>query len=263
MIVAGRRALVTGATGGLGRAIARALAGERVELVLTGRRTEELDSLAAELGAQPLAADLNSQSAVAGLVRDAGRVDILVSNAALPASGRLDDFSAEEINRAIAVNLSAPMLLARHLIDGMIERRSGHLVFVGSLGGKAASPLVSVYSATKFGLRGFALSLRQELRGSGVGVSVVLPGPIRDAGMFADAGVELPRGMGTRSPEDVAAAVLRAVREDIAELAVADRGIRVGAAMAAISPRIGEAMQRLGHASNLMSGLARGQRAKR
>jgi short-subunit dehydrogenase len=261
--LAGRTALVTGATGGLGRAITRALAHEEVQLVLTGRRVEELEALAAEVGARALAVDLASEAAVIQLARDAGSADVFVSNAALPASGTLEDFSVAEINRAIAVNLVAPILLTRLLLDGMTERGSGHLVFVGSLGGKAAAPLVPVYSATKFGLRGFALSLRQDLHGTGVGVSLVLPGPIRDAGMFAETAVELPRGMGTRSPEDVAAAVVRAIRDDVGELAVATASVRVGAALAATSPRLGSALQRRGDAREMMSRLAERQRTKR
>ena len=87
----------------------------------------------------------------------------------------------------LEVNLRAPIALARALAPAMIARGSGHIVFISSLAGKAAAPASSIYSATKFGLRGFALGLREDLRPHGVGVSVVLPGFIRDAGMFADA----------------------------------------------------------------------------
>ena len=101
------------------------------------------------------------------------------------------------------------MLLAHELLPAMIERRSGHLLFVSSLSGKAASPRASVYNATKFGLRGFALALREDLAGdnAGVGVSLVLPGFIR-AGMFADPSsarnghVELRGGRGRRRQGD-------------------------------------------------------------
>ena len=101
---------------------------------------------------------------------------MLVANAALPASGELDSFTPEEIDRALAVNLRAPIQLARLLIEPLAARRDGHLVFVGSLSGKSAGPHSSLYSATKFGLRGFALSLRQDLAAHGVGVSLVSPG---------------------------------------------------------------------------------------
>ena len=111
-----------------------------------------------------------------------------------------------EIDRALDVNLRAPMVLAKQLAPAMVAKGRGHLLFVSSLLGKFASPGAAVYSATKYGLRGFAGPLREDLRGAGVGVSVVFPGFIRDAGMFADAKVDLPPGVGTSSPDEVAAA---------------------------------------------------------
>ena len=101
---------------------------------------------------------------------------MLVANAGLPGSGKLNSFTPEQIDRALDVNLRAPMLLAHGLIEPMVARGSGHLLFMSSLSGRAAAPGSSVYSATKFGLRGFALALREDLAPKGVGVSVVLPG---------------------------------------------------------------------------------------
>src|SRR6202012_2061279 len=103
-------------------------------------------------------------------------------------------------------------------VPTMVARRRGHLVFISSLNGKAATPATSIYAAAKFGLRGFALCLREDLRPHGVGVSTVLPGFIRDAGMFATPNVELPRGVGPRSPDDVAAAVVKAIEHNRAEV---------------------------------------------
>ena len=114
--------------------------------------------------------------APARLLAEAGEVDVLVANAGLPGSGRLNSFTPEEIDRALDVNLRAPMLLAHGLIESMVARGSGHLLFMSSLSGRAAAPGTSVYSATKFGLRGFALALREDLAPKGVGVSVILPG---------------------------------------------------------------------------------------
>ena len=238
------RVLLTGASGGIGQAIARAIAGRGGELLLSGRRREVLEPLAAELGAQMLPCDLGDRDAVAELVRQAGQVDVLVANAALPASGVLTDLGSEEIDRMLEVNLRAPVALARALVPAMVERRRGHLVFISSLAGKAASPASSIYSATKFGLRGFALGLRADLAPHGVGVSVVLPGFISDAGMFAEAGVELPLGVGTRSPEQVAAAVVRAVERDRAEINVAPLSLRLGAAFASVAPGVAASVSR-------------------
>ena len=192
MDLAGKRVLLTGATGGIGGAAARALAARGASVVVTGRRAEPLEALAAELGGRAVVVDLADPDAPARLVEEAGEVDALVANAGLPASGELDSFSVAEIDRALTVNLRAPVLLARLLSPAMVARGAGHLVFVSSLSGRTAAPHSSLYSATKFGLRGFALSLRQDLAQHGVGVSCVLPGFVRDAGMFADSGASLP-----------------------------------------------------------------------
>ena len=128
-------------------------------------------------------------------------MDCLVANAGLPGTGKLESFSTDELQRALRVNLEAPMRLARALEPGMRERGDGHLVFVSSLAGQGAQPAVRGVRATKFGLRGFALCLRADLAGTGVGVSLVAPGFIRDAGMFADSGAKPPPGMGTSTPQ--------------------------------------------------------------
>ncbi len=170
--------------------------------MVTARREEVLEKLAAELGdrVEVLAADLAEAADVEALPGRAGRIDVLVANAALPASGVYDSFTAHEVDRALDVNLRAPIHLARELAGPMVERGSGHLVFISSLSGKTASPGGSLYSATKFGMRGYALGLREDLVGTGVGVTTVFPGFIRDAGMFHEADTELPKGVGTRTP---------------------------------------------------------------
>ena len=122
-----------------------------------------------------IVSDLSEPDAPARLLEAAGEVDVLVANAGLPGSGKLNSFTPEQIDRALDVNLRAPMLLAHGLIEPMVARGSGHLLFMSSLSGRAAAPGSSVYSATKFGLRGFALALREDLAPKGVGVSVVLP----------------------------------------------------------------------------------------
>jgi short-subunit dehydrogenase len=240
MELAGRSALLTGATGGLGRAIAAALAAEGVSLVLSARSAGALEGLAEELPGEhrTAPADLAEDGAAERLAEAAGSVDALIANAGLPAAGRLADFSSEQVRRALRVNLEAPMLMARALYPGMVERGSGHLVFVASLSGKAASPRTSIYNATKFGLRGFALGLRTDLAPRGIGVSLVTPGFIRDAGMFADAGAKPPAGMGTGRPEQVGAAVVRAIVRDRAEVAVGPLRQRALAHFSLFSPSI-------------------------
>jgi len=242
MELSGRSALLTGATGGLGRAIAAALAGRGARLILSGRNAGALEALAAELpgdGHGSIAADLAEPGAAEQLAEEAGDVDILVANAGLPGSGRLTEFPPEQLTRRLRVNLEAPMLMARALCPAMLERGSGHLVFISSLSGKVASPLSSVYCATKFGLRGFAFGLRADLAPRGVGVSVVSPGFIRDAGIFADSGAKPPLGMGTASPAQVGAGVVKAIERDKVEVVVAPPQVRAMSHFALAAPSIG------------------------
>jgi short-subunit dehydrogenase len=263
MNLAGAHVLLTGATGGLGHAIARALAARGASLTLTGRRAEVLEPLAEELGGRAVAADLADPAAPARLLADAGQVDVLVANAGLPGSGALTSFSEEQIDRALTVNLRAPMMLAHALTPGMVERGRGHLVFMSSLNGRAAPTGTSVYSATKFGLRGFGLALREDLAEKGVGVSVILPGFISDAGMFAESGAKLPPYIGTKTPEDVARAVVKAIEQNRAELDVAPLPLRAGAILAALAPGpVGTVQRKLGAAKTSES-VARGQAGKR
>jgi short-subunit dehydrogenase len=261
--LSGSTVLLTGATGGIGHAIARELHGRGARLVLTGRRAEVLEPLAAELGATALAADLADRAAVGRLLEEAGEVDILVANAALSGTGQLEDFSIEEIDRVLDVNLRAPIALARALAPAMARRGGGHLLFVSSLAGKAGAARSAMYNATKFGLRGFALGLRPDLRSQKVGVSVVCPGFIRDAGMFADSGVKLPRGVGTRSPRDVASAVAEAIERNRAEVDVAPLPLRAGTIFASVAPGLAATVTRMTGSDEVAVSIAAGQRDKR
>jgi short-subunit dehydrogenase len=238
MELRGSSVLLTGATGGIGHAIARRLHAAGASLLLTGRRTEVLEPLAAEIGGRATAVDLAQRAEVDRLLDEAGEVDVLVANAALPASGDVLDFSVEQIDRALEVNLRAPVILSRVLGERMVERGRGHIVLISSLAGKSSQPASSIYSATKFGLRGFGQGLRGDLGPRGVGVSVVFPGFIRDAGMFHESGAKLPKGVGTSTPEEVADAVLRAIEQNKGEVDVAPLGMRAGTTFAQIAPEI-------------------------
>ena len=263
MNLGGRTALVTGASGGLGQAIARALARRGADLVLTARRTELIEALADETRGRAISCDLADRAALERLIEEAGPVDALVANAALPASGRINAFSVDEIDRAIDVNLRAPMVLARLMSDAMAERGGGHIVFVSSLSGKAGTAGSSVYSATKFGLRGFAQGLREDLRPRGVGVSTVFPGFIREAGMFHESGAKLPGYIGTKTPEDVANAVVSAIERDRSEVDVAPITLRLGTMLSGLAPEAVAIVQRKLGASELASQFETSQREKR
>jgi short-subunit dehydrogenase len=263
--LSGARALVTGATGGIGDAIARALHARGAHVMVTGRRREVLDKLASELGdrVEPIEADLSDAGAVRSLIERAGQVEVLVSNAALPASGKLDSYESGQIDRAIDVNLRAPIQLAHALTPPMVERGSGHVVMISSLSGKVASGHASLYNATKFGLRGFSFALNDELRGTGVGCTTVFPGFIANAGMFADSGVELPKGVGTRTPEQVADAVVEGIEKGKPEIDVAPLSLRMGGWLFGASPSLVSSMQRVLGGEKIASGLGEGQRDKR
>jgi uncharacterized protein len=260
----GATALVTGATGGIGRAIAHALHERGAKVVLSGRRVDVLDEIARELGdrVEVVGADLANRPDVERL-GERTDIDLLIANAALPAAGRLQTFGARELDRALDVNVRAPMQLTLALLPGMLERRSGHLVYVSSLAGKVASAGSSVYSATKFAVRGFGYALSEELRGTGVGVTTVFPGFIRDAGMFHESGTKLPRGVGTRTPTDVAAAVVEGIERNRAEIDVAPFSLSSGAKMFGISPPVMSRITRMLGGDRVADQLEVGQKDKR
>jgi short-subunit dehydrogenase len=265
--LAGKSVLLSGATGGLGRAIATALAGRGASLVLSSRKHEALEELAGSLpgdGHRSVVADLAEPHAAERLAADAGEVDVLVANAGLPGTGRLDGFSQEELERVLRVNLEAPIRITRELVPAMQQRGEGQLVFVSSLAGKAFSPRSSLYAATKAGLRGFALALREDLWKAGVGVSVVLPGFIREAGMFHDSGAKSPPGFGTSRPDEVADGVVDAIERNRAEVEVAPRIQRTLAGFAHRHPEIaGRLAYRRGPGGKIAEDVASGQADKR
>ena len=241
MELTGKTVLLTGATGGLGQAIAAALADRGARLILSSRKPQELDELAAALPGgdhRSIVSDLAEEGAARALLAEAGEIDVLVANAALPASGRLDSFTAEQVERALRVNLEAPVQMTRELIPAFTKRGSGHFVFVSSISGKTPTARASLYAATKFGIRGFALCLRDDLRPAGVGVSVVSPGAISGAGMFADSGAAPPPLIGTGKPDQVGAAVVSAIERNRGEVTVAPLRQRVLARFAANAPEL-------------------------
>jgi short-subunit dehydrogenase len=239
MRLEGRSVLLTGATGGIGGAIARELAGRGCALTLTGRREAELARLVGELGppARGLAANLTNLAELRELLDQAGPVDVLVACAGVDIPQDLADATDEAVEEAIRINLLAPAALSRAVVASMKQRGAGHIVFIGSVAGLVATPInSSVYTATKWGLRGLGLALRQELHGTGIGVSTVFPAGVRDAGMFARTGMILPWYAGTSSPQQVAQAVVRAIERDRPEVVVAAVGERLGAALSGVAP---------------------------
>src|SRR5881394_1198100 len=233
----GKMVLLTGASTGLGPHIARRLRREGAKLVLSARNQEALAKLADELGdARIVAADLSRPGEPERLAAEAGEVDVLVSNAGIPATGRLATFRIDQIDRAIAVNLRAGIVLANKLLPGMLERKSGHIVFMSSIAGKLPAGGESMYNATKFGIRGFGLALREELWGTGVGVSVINPTFVSEAGMWAVTGLKPNPIAGEVSPAQVADAVWNAVTKNKGDVDVVPIQLKATLKLQALTP---------------------------
>lgn len=258
----GARVLVTGANGGLGRAIALALRDQGAQLIVTGRRAQPVAAVAAEVGGRAIVADLADRSQLGRILDEAGPLDVLIANAGVPASGDLAEWEQHQIDRALEVNLANPIAMTRALLPGFRARGSGHFVYVSSLAGKVAPIGGSLYAATKYGLRGFAGGLRADLHGSGIRVSVVFPGFVHQAGFFADAGATLPKGIRTVSPQAVGEAVVKVIRHNKAEADIAPIVLRAGALIGSLTPGLSASLQaRLGH--DVSEQLIAAQRHKR
>jgi short-subunit dehydrogenase len=216
--LAGARALVTGASRGIGRATAVALARAGAAVKVTGRDQAALEAVARAIRGEHLAADLARPEEVDRLAAWAGEVDVLVNNAGVGWAGRFVDMPLDRVEEVVRVNLLAAIRLTRALLPGMVARGRGHVVNVASIAGHVGPREEAVYVATKAGLIGFSESLRHELAGTGVGVSVVSPGVVRTA-FFEREGRPYTRRLPRMAePEVVARAVVRAVREERAEV---------------------------------------------
>ncbi len=260
MKIQNKRVLITGASGGIGQAIARDLVEHKANVVLTGRRQDVLEGLAKELKCDFQVCDLSNPTELDKLIETIGSIDIYVANAGIPGAGSTFDLGPEEIDRTIDVNLRAPIHSSMAFAREMAKQGSGHIVFISSIAGLVTSPTTTLYCATKFGLRGFALSLRQELSDKNIGVSVILPGFINEAGMFANAKVDLPKVTRTKSPQDVSKAVIRAITDNKAEILVAPAELRFGSKLASVFPYLAEFVQNSRSAREAAAKLQQAQR---
>lgn len=213
----GKRAVVTGASSGIGAAVARALAAEGVEVVVTARRAERLQALAEEIGGIPVPADLTRPEDVERLRETAlagGPVDILVNNAGVGKYGPLDSYDVDDWDWMMDTNAKSSFLCTRAFLPGMLERGTGFVVFVASVAGLKGLPGESVYCASKFAQVGFAQALDYETRGRGVKVSVIAPGGVHTGFAIGTGRTEGDPALEQMlDPETVAEAVLFCVSQ--------------------------------------------------
>ncbi|HTI78554.1 MAG TPA: SDR family NAD(P)-dependent oxidoreductase [Mycobacterium sp.] len=239
MQLTGAVVLVTGASAGIGRVAAARFAAKGARVLVHGRDRVRTQQVADEVGGRALVADLASpadRETLAGEALDVfGRVDVLVNNAGFGYLGPVAAMGVDVIRRLIEVDLLAAVELTRSLLPGMLEQRRGAICFVTSIAGRTGVAGEAVYSATKAGLDTFADSLRVETAGSGVNVSVVVPGVV-DTGFFETRGSPYTRSRPRPIPaETVADAVVRAVERDRAE-EWRPRWLRVAPTVRALAP---------------------------
>ncbi|MBK9137889.1 MAG: SDR family NAD(P)-dependent oxidoreductase [Verrucomicrobia bacterium] len=247
----GKRALLTGANGGLGPWLARALAVAGMDVAVSGTSGAELNNVAEEvrsLGRRSAVfpADLRFSEQVSWLAREAdavwGGIDVLINNAGLEYTVPFFRLPEEQMCEVIEVNLTAPLRLTGILINGMIERGWGHVVNMSSLAAKAGPACQEAYAATKAALIAFSLSLRATCRGTGVSASAVCPGFV-ETGIYARivqrTGCRAPFLLAPIPPERVAKAVIRAIRCDEAEVLVSKFPVRPILAVMALAPALG------------------------
>ncbi len=250
--LAGRTALVTGASGGLGTHIARQLARQGMNLVVSGRREDALESVAEELRGlgvtvSAVPADLAQPDAIDSLAdrgeAQAGRIDVLVNNAGIELASTFTSCTREELTEIVDVNLVAPMLLTHRLLPAMLAGGQGHVVFISSGAGKLGPAYNEPYAASKAGLIALTQSLRAEYRDDPVGFSVICPGFTTGDGMYQrmlEQGFASNRMMGETTAERVAEQVVRAIRRDLPEVFETGTAVRPIFALNELAPSLVE-----------------------
>jgi short-subunit dehydrogenase len=270
--LAGRTAIVTGASRGIGPHLARALAHEKVNLVLAARNEAQLQEVAAKLastGVQVLAVvcDVADESDRENLVTQAltrfGSIDILLNNAGIELIQPFESLAADEIDRVLQTNLLAPMHLTRAVLPHMLERKTGFIINMASLAGKLGVAHSETYGASKAGLVLFTECLRHDYRKRGVSATVICPGFVSDVGMYADmraaTGAKSNRLLGESSPRKVAAAMMRAIKKDKPEMIVNPGPMRLNFALRNLAPGMFERIAPLFGANRIFDQVAHGR----
>jgi len=231
MEIKNKNVLITGASRGIGCYIAHEIAkyGGNVALLALSSDLMHLQSLEKELmqfniNAKSFTADLSDNQQISDVIKKIaekfGEIDIFISNAAIESVGIFEHQTEHVIEKTVAVNLLAPLLITKKLLPKMLTRKSGHIVAISSFAGKLGSPYQSVYSATKAGLNKWILGMKREFKGSGVSFSVISPNYVSNAGMYADVlkktneDLRTPKVAGEVTPQKVARMVVRSIMKD-------------------------------------------------
>jgi short-subunit dehydrogenase len=218
--VSGRTILVTGASSGIGAAVARVIAGRKDTVALVARRADRLDQVLADCRAsspesERWAADLSDPSAAAALALTIwdhyGGLDVVINNAAVPMRRHATRLTTAEVERTMRINFISPVALTLAVLPRMVERGAGTIVNVSSLGGRLGIATEAAYSASKFALAGWSESLALDLDGTGVAVKLVLPGAI-DTEIWDQPDNDAPLYDGPKDPpESIADALVDAI----------------------------------------------------
>src|SRR5262247_2628696 len=269
-----RNAIVTGASHGIGQHIARALAAHHMNLLLVARAEAELARLAAELRGDVkvgvAAVDLGGRHAAQEVANAAtaelGSVDVLINNAATEPQTRFHVLTPAEIEHVLQVDLITPLLLARMLLPGMLQRGYGRIVNVSSLAGHTSFPYTEAYAAAKDGLTAFSRVLHSDYRRTGVAATSLILGPVKDTGVSARTLAETGLTASTAfsvSPQKVAAATVRAIDKPKPEMVISAGPGRVLKALMDYFPGLGPGLNRLSGADKLMTAIADHREAAR
>lgn len=248
--ITGKTVVLTGASGGIGVFIARALAKEGATVLGVSRSQTGLEQICTEvdeLGGKGISIpfDISKLEKLPILVEKihhlAGSVDIVINNAAIERFRPFQNYTFEDIQSILTLNLHAPMELTRLLLPDMIGHNQGHIVNISSGAGKKAAPFNSIYSASKAGLIAWSEAIRQELADTNIGVSVICPG-CTNAGMFLALDAPAPKGANVAEPTEVADAVIQAIQQNQKEVILDSFTIKIFYALSQLSPEFGDSM---------------------
>jgi len=227
MDIKGKTVIITGATGGIGGEIARAFAEKGAKLILVGRNRDRLQKLQAEFkgkGTEVLsvAADLSCDKDIKHMVAAAeekfGAIDIVINNAGAMAFNPVLKATEEEVKSVVMTNIYGPIRLAQAVLPGMLNRKSGRIVNIGSIFGSLSFPYFGVYSASKCAVRGFSEALRREIQGSGVGVTYIAPRGTKTSQTESFLEMAKKTGMNLDDPKKVAQIIVNSVVKEKREV---------------------------------------------